>query len=903
MDRSWSLLSGEQVLNYFQVSLLEGLKEKEAKRRLLKNGLNSLKEKKKLSPAGIFLNQFKEFMVLILLVATLLSGLLGEYTDALAIIIIIFVNAFLGFLQEFKAEKSLAALKKLITPRVRLIRDRKTVILPAEEVVIGDIVLLNAGDRVSADMRILQTDTMNIDESALTGESVSITKEKRVLSKNTGNLGDCVNMAFMGTLVISGKGKGVVVATGMNTEMGKIAHMLQEVKQEDTPLQKRLKQLGKLLVLGCLVICFLVVFLGIYRGEPFAIMVMAGVSLAVAAIPEGLPAIVTIALAIGVQRMIRRKAIVRRLPAVETLGCATVICSDKTGTLTQNKMTVQEILTGEQMFALSGEGKQIWGHFYCEGKKINLQDFFGLKKILQAAALCNNAVLQKKGMTIKSAWRSSKGRQFSFETIGDPTEGALLIVAIKGGIWREEASAKMKKIKEYPFNSVRKRMGVVYKDDTGKQQVYYKGATDAIIEQCTSFLNDKRIQPLTAEKRQEIIKKEELMASRALRNIAVTWKELPRNNPLVREPGDGLVFLGVFGMQDLPRPEVLEGIIKSRQAGIKTVMITGDHKATALSIAKKLNLFPRGGKVLTGREIDSLGESELVSLVDKVYVYARVTPEHKLCIIRAFKARGHVVAMTGDGVNDAPAVKEADIGIAMGKIGTDVTREAADLILGDDNYNTIVAAVEEGRNIYDNIKKFIRFLLSCNVGEIITMLLAMLAGLPLPLRPIQILFINLATDGLPAMALGVDPADKNIMHRLPHSPTESIFSRGLWQKIILQGINIGIFTLIAFAVVYFQGKDLILAQTVAFATLILTQLIHAIDCRKTEENDPNFFSNPYLLAAILSSAWLLYVVIYHPLLQEIFRTVPLDAGKSLLVLGFAAAPTLISRIFGMRLRG
>ncbi len=896
MDGSWALLSGKQVLNYFQVNSQEGLRGKEAKRRLLKNGSNSLKEKKKLSLIGMFLNQFKEFMVLILLVATLLSGLLGEYVDALAIIIIILVNAFLGFLQEFKAEKSLAALKKLITPRVRLIRDMKTIILPAEEVVVGDIVLLDAGDRVPADIRILQTDNMNIDESALTGESVSIIKVKEVLSKNSGNLGDCVNMAFMGTLVISGKGRGVVVATGMDTEMGKIAHLLQEVKQEDTPLQKRLKQLGKFLVLGCLVICFLVAFLGIYRGESFYMMLMAGVSLAVAAIPEGLPAIVTIALAIGGQRMIRRKAIVRRLPAVETLGCATVICSDKTGTLTQNKMTVQEILTGEQLFTLSGESKQIWGHFYCEGKKINPQDFFGLKKTLQAAALCNNAVLQKKGITIKPAWRSSKGRQFSFETIGDPTEGALLIAAIKGGIWREEATAKMKKIKEYPFNSVRKRMGTVYKDAAGKQQIYYKGATDVIIEQCTSFLSGKRIHPLNAEKRREIIKKEELMASRALRNIAVAWKELLGNSALVKEPDVGLVFLGVLGMQDLPRPEALEGVIKSRQAGIKTVMITGDHKATALSIAKKLKLFPRGGEVLTGREIDSLSENELISLVDKVYVYARVTPEHKLRIVRAFKAKGHVVAMTGDGVNDAPAVKEADIGIAMGEIGTDVTREAADLILGDDNYNTIVAAVEEGRNIYDNIKKFIRFLLSCNVGEIMTMLLAMLAGLPLPLRPIQILFINLATDGLPAMALGVDPADRNIMQRPPHSPQESIFSRGLWQKILLQGINIGIFTLIAFAVVYFQGKDLILAQTVAFATLILTQLIHVIDCRKTEENDPNFFSNPYLLAAILSSAWLLYIVIYHPLLQEIFRTVPLDVEKSLLVLGFAAAPTVVSRI-------
>ncbi len=895
--KGWPFIDKEQVLKHFKVNHEKGLSYKEADNRLRKKGLNTLKEDKKVSLIGIFLDQFKDFMVLVLLGATLLSGLLGEFTDAITIIIIVVVNAILGFVQEFKAEKSLNALKKLTAPKARLIRDGGEVLLPAEEIAPGDIVYFESGDRIPADIRLFETINLNIDESPLTGESVPVEKKEEILKDFGGNLGDYINMAFMGTLITSGRGKGVVVATGMDTEMGKIAHLLQEAQVEDTPLQKRLEQLGKYLVAVCLFVCVLVALLGIYRGEPPYKMLMAGVSLAVAAIPEGLPAIVTIALAIGVQRMIKRKAIVRKLPAVETLGCATVICSDKTGTLTQNKMTVQEVFTEEGSFSISGEESQTWGDFYIDKKKANPKNYPGLLKSLEVAAYCNNAAMQKKGLTIKPQWRRGGENKGNFDVKGDPTEAALLIAAAKGGIWKEEDSKKMSRIREYPFDSTRKRMGVVYEDNKGNQQVFYKGAPDVILDQCRSYYDGKNIKPLKEEKKQEFTEQINLMASRALRNIAVAWKEMKIDSNLEREPDRELIFLGIFGMQDPPRPEVAQSILKSRRAGIKTVMITGDHKVTALAVANKLNLMPRGGRVLTGKEMDSLDDNELFDIIEDVYVYARVAPKHKLRIVRTLKKKGHVVAMTGDGVNDAPAVKEADIGIAMGKLGTDVTKEAADLILGDDNYSTIVAAVEEGRSIYDNIKKFIRFLLSCNVGEIMTMFLAMVVGLPVPLKAIQILWINLVTDGLPAIALGVDPADKGIMNRPPRPPKESIFAGGLWQNILIHGINIGIVTLLAFSLIYYQTFDLMFARTVAFSTLIVTQLFHVFNCRKVGDETPSLLSNPYLIAGVFSSAILLLIVIYNPFLQKVFQTVPLTLDIWLLVIGMAILPSLLSRIF------
>ena len=891
--KGWAFLTKEQVLANFQVDFTSGLPPKLAEGRLKDEGPNTLLEQKGASLLGIFLDQFRDFMVLILLGATLVSGLLGEYTDAITIIIIVVVNALLGFFQEFRAEKSLAALKELTAPRARVIRGGTEALIPAEEVVTGDVVALDAGDRVPADLRLLEAVNLSLNESSLTGESLPVEKGEEALEDFYGNLGDYTNMAFMGTLVVRGRGRGMVVATGMETEMGRIAHLLQEADTEETPLQNRLAHLGKYLVTGCLAVCVLVALLGFYRGEPAYKMLMAGVSLAVAAIPEGLPAIVTIALAIGVQRMIRQGAIVRKLPAVETLGCATVICSDKTGTLTQNKMTVQEILTGEGAFAVHADGPASRGNFSLGGEAVDTKKFPGLMGALRAAVFCNNAQIHKKGVPIKPQWR----RPAPLEVKGDPTEGALLVAAARAGVFREAIEKDMEREQEYPFDSVRKNMGVIYRGTEGERSAYYKGAPDVILEKCSYYVGKEGLSPLTGEKRRFFFQKVDTMASRALRNIAVAWKDLPQGPSPGEEPDRDLVFLGVLGMQDPPRPEVAAEILKSRRAGIRTVMITGDHRNTAVAVAQKLGIMQGSGGVLTGKELDSLNEEELARVVEGTCVYARVAPQHKLRIVRALKQKGHVVAMTGDGVNDAPAVKEADIGIAMGKTGTDVTKEAADLILSDDNYSTIVAAVEEGRNIYENIKKFIHFLLSCNIGEIMTMFIAMAAGLPLPLRAIQILWVNLATDGLPAMALGVDPADAGIMKRPPRPSRESIFAGGLRQRIITQGINIGIVSVIAFAFILQQGAPLDQARTVAFATLIISQLVYVFDCRVVDgRNKPSFFSNPYLLAAVMSSVFLLLLVVYQPFLQGIFYTTPLTLPVWLMVLGFSLLPTLLSRL-------
>ncbi len=889
----WAFQGKEKVLKHFNVDFSRGLAPKRAVGKLKEEGPNSLLEGKKVSLAGIFLDQFRDFMVLVLLGATLVSGLLGEYTDAITIIIIVVVNALLGFFQEFRAEKSLAALKELTAPRARVIRGGEAASVPAEEVVTGDVVALDAGDRVPADLRLLQTANLKVNESSLTGESLPVEKEEEALTEFHGNLGDYTNMAFMGTLVASGRGRGVVVATGMDTEMGKIAHLLREAEAEETPLQQRLAQLGKYLVAGCLAVCFLVALLGVYRGEPAYKMLMAGVSLAVAAIPEGLPAIVTIALAIGVQRMIRRNTIVRKLPAVETLGCATVICSDKTGTLTQNKMTVEEILTAEGAFSLEGEGSSPRGDFFLGEGLVEPGRFPGLMEALKAAVYCNNARLHKKGLTQKPKWRKPSPLKIQ----GDPTEGALLMAAARGGVFREDLEREGEREEEFPFDSTRKYMGVIYRGRDGNRAAYYKGAPDVVLEKCSHYLGDGGRRPLTGGKRRFFLKEIEGMASKALRSIAVAQRDLPGEGPLEEEPDGELTFLGVLGMQDPPRPQVAAEIARGHRAGIRTVMITGDHRNTAVAVAGKLGILRGGAGVLTGKELDSLDEDELARVVEEARVYARVAPQHKLRIVRALKKKGHVVAMTGDGVNDAPAVKEADIGIAMGRTGTDVTKEAADLILSDDNYGTIVAAVEEGRNIYENIKKFIHFLLSCNIGEIMTMFIAMVAGLPLPLRAIQILWVNLATDGLPAMALGVDPADEGIMNRPPRPARESIFAGGLWQRIITQGINIGIISVIAFAFILQRGGPLVQARTVAFATLILSQLVYVFDCRVVDgKNRPAFFSNPYLLAAVLSSLFLLLVVIYQPFLQAVFHTTPLPGETWLMVLGFSLVPTLLSRL-------
>ncbi len=892
----WPKMSREEVCLHLKADKTGGLTESEAARRLRQTGRNVLAEKKKTSLILLFLDQFRDFMVLVLLLATLVSGLLQEYSDAITIMVIVLVNACLGFAQEYRAERSLETLRDLTAPVARVIREKTRKEVPAQELVPGDVVLLEAGDRVPADIRLYEVRQLMVNEAPLTGESEPVLKHTAVLKEEGASLGDQRNMAFMGTMVVSGRGSGLVVATGMDTEMGRVAHLIQHAEQGETPLQKRLAQLGRYLVLGCLVVCALVVAMGLARGLPAYKMFMAGVSLAVAAIPEGLPAVVTIALAIGVQRMVRKSAIVRHLPAVETLGCATVICSDKTGTLTQNKMNMREIWAAGVSYRVEGEGYSPQGIFSKGNHKVKPAAEEELMLALSVSVLCNNARLHKGPVEIRPLWRGGRTAEWNIE--GDPTEGALLVAGARAGLWREDLEREWERVAEIPFDGTRKRMTVIYSGAHGPV-AYVKGAPEEVISRCSRIFLNGEVRELTAYWRQEAAAMVETMAARALRNLAVAYRPLAGNSSdySAEKVEQDLILAGVLGMMDPPRSEVLPAIRKCHAAGIRTVMITGDHKTTAVAVARMLHLLPAAGGVLTGAELDQMTDEKLATVADKIFVYARVTPEHKLRIVRALKKRGHVVAMTGDGVNDAPAVKEADIGIAMGQTGTDVTREAAALVLADDNFATIVSAVEEGRGIYDNIRKFIRFLLSCNTGEILTMFIAMLAGLPLPLRAIQILWINLVTDGLPAMALGVDPPGENVMLRPPRPPEEGIFARGLWLEIIFRGLLIGVVAVAVFAWSLDGGMSLDTARTMTFATLIVSQLLYVFECRRENAGDKSgLLSNPWLVGAVLSSFGLLLLVIYQPVLAAVFGTTPLEPLGWAFVFGASLLPN-VARIF------
>jgi len=841
-------------------------------------------------------------MVIVLIAATVISGLLGEYTDAITILIIVALNAVLGFVQEFRAERSIEALRELTAPEARVIRGGVEKKVPAAQLVPGDIILLEAGDRVPADIRLLEVVNLAVEESALTGESRPVSKRVEKMDERNLGPGDTFNMVYMGTLVTRGRARGIVVGIGMGTEIGRIAGMIREADVEETPLQRRLAQLGKWLIAFCLLICALVVILGVLQGIPWHRMFMAGVSLAVAAVPEGLPAIVTISLAIGVQRMIRRNSIIRRLPAVETLGCATVICSDKTGTLTQNKMTVRRFFVGGVEGEVTGEGYKPRGEFIFSSNEI--QNTKEVKLFAKTAALCNNAVLKKDNVSIGGLFRGLTRGELAREwsVTGDPTEGALLVMAAKAGFWRERIETEEYRVAEIPFDSDRKRMSVVYRDKLGGQRLYVKGAPDVVLELCTyCYKGGKRV-PLTAYEKKRILEKNSELAGKALRVLALAVRELPagwrdyREEKVERE----LTFIGLAGMQDPPREAAVRAIRTCRQAGIKTVMITGDHQLTARAVGQEMGLLKEGDEILTGRQLDELPDDRLEKLCERVSVYARVSPKHKLRIVRALKRRGHVVAMTGDGVNDAPAVKEADIGIAMGRTGTDVTKEASAMVLADDNFKTIVGAVEEGRAIYDNIRKFIRYLLSCNVGEVLTMFLAVLFGLPLPLVPIQILWMNLVTDGLPAMALGIDPADRDIMRRPPRHPNEGVFSHGLARRIMGTGCLIGVGTLAVFILGYhLGGRQLELARTMAFSTLVFFQLFYVFACRSERHSilEVGIFTNMYLFVAVVISMILQLAVIYIPFLRGIFHTVPLNAEHWLFVLVVAATPTALGTSF------
>lgn len=833
-----------------------GLSTREAEKRVKTYGLNELKHNKKKSPVLIFLAQFNDFLVWVLIGATIISGFIGDKADAITILIIVIVNAILGFVQEFRTEKSLEALQELAAPTCKVIRDGNIKVVSSKELTIGDLVVLEAGDRIPADGTFIDAANMVVDESLLTGESVGISKDT-TKGKNSG---------FMGTIVLKGRGLIIIDAIGMKTEMGKIANLLDNIEEDKSPLRERLDSLGKILVVMCIVVCLIVTILGIIRGNDITEMFLLGVSLAVAAIPEGLAAIVTVALALGVGRMLKRNALIRKLPAVETLGCTSVICSDKTGTLTQNKMTVKEILVNGRIYELDKE------------------KIYDCEKLKEAFIYCNDANYNYEIKDIEKA------------VMGDPTETALVKAFYKDSKELQKFVEKSKRVYEISFDSTRKMMTVIM-NENGKETCYMKGAPERVLEKCNSVLENGKVKPLTYQKKKQIYSYIEAMSNRALRCIAAAYKEenLVKNESVECD----LIFLGVAGSMDPPRIEVKDAVLKCKMAGIKPIMITGDHKNTALAIAKSINICNSDDQAVTGDELEKMSDSELVKKVNKIRVFARVSPNHKLRIVRAFKKNNNIVAMTGDGVNDAPAIKEADIGVAMGISGTDVTKEAAAMVLMDDNFATIVSAVEEGRVIYDNIRKFIRYLLSCNLGEVLTMFLASLFYLPNPLTPIQILFVNLATDGLPAIALGVDPPDKDIMRQSPREKNEGIFARGLWEKIIVRGSLIGVCTLLSFMSGRYYGMDLATCRTITMCTLVMSQLLHVFECRSERHSifEINIFSNIYLLGAVLVSMTMICCILYIPFLSGIFNTVALNLGQWLLVIFFSGIIFLINSVY------
>ncbi|WP_200416359.1 calcium-translocating P-type ATPase, SERCA-type [Virgibacillus salexigens] len=877
---NWYQLDVENVEQKLHVTANRGLNDRQVEKRRKQYGTNALEAQKKVPKWLIFLKQFQDFMVLVLLAATLVAGLLGEYIDAIAIMVIVLVNGCIGFFQEQKAEKSLDKLKELSAPMAHVLRNEKWSKIPSQHVVVGDVVRISSGDRIPADVRIVKSNSIETEESALTGESLPVMKHATAIRKDKLDAQDQVNMGFMGTLVTRGTGVGIVVGTGMNTVMGQIASLMGNTKKILTPLERKLSELGKILIVVALLLTALVVVLGVLQGHPVYTMFLAGVSLAVAAIPEGLPAIVTVALSLGVQRMIRKKAIVRKLSAVETLGCASVICSDKTGTMTENQMTVKELYLNEKQIYVTGDGYDIRGDYFIDKQKVD-HTFPNMQSMLLYGMLCNQASLIVK-----------KGKYF---IDGDPTDGALLVAARKIGLTvSDEESYKV--IKEFPFDSERKRMSVVLEDSNDRRFLVTKGAPDVLLPRSSFHMNESGRQLLKTTDQRNIEHAIDHMAAKALRTLAIAVKPLSKQDDLESSMLEkDLTFIGLYGMIDPPRKEVKKAIAECRNAGIKTVMITGDHVKTARAIAQSLDLLPNHGQVLEGYQINEMSDTELEDIIEDSYVFARVTPEHKLRIVHAFQEKGHVVAMTGDGVNDAPAIKASNIGVSMGMGGTDVTKEASSLILMDDNFATIKSAIQEGRNIYENIRKFIRYLLASNVGEILVMLFAMMLSLPLPLVPVQILWVNLVTDGLPAMALGLDKPEGNVMTRRPRSLQEGVFARGLGYKIISRGILIGIVTLIGFMTTYQNDpENLIYAQTIAFTTLVMAQLIHVFDCRS--ENSifsRNPFENLYLVFAVLSSLLLLLIVIYWEPLQPVFHTTSLSIRDWMYIGVLSALPTVL----------
>ena len=886
---NWHVMEIKDVLSSLG-SALEGLADQEAKTRLEKFGPNELMEKEKISALKIFIEQFKNFLIIILLAATVVSAFIGEWLDAIVIFAIVIACAILGLYQEYKAEKAVEALKRIAALTARVIRGGEEIEVPARDVVPGDIVVLRTGDKVPADCRLIEEMNLRLDEAPLTGESKPVKKWVPPLEKSDVAVADRKNMVYTATVITYGHGKGVVTSTGMNTEFGKIATMIEEVEEEETPLKKRLDVIGKWLGIFSLIICGVAGTIGIIKGHGVLEMFIWGVSLAVAAVPEALPAVVTGALSIGVSKMAKKNAIVRKLPAVETLGCTTVICSDKTGTLTKNEMTVRRIYANGKMFEVTGVGFQPEGEYLIDGNRVNPKDDPQLSLMAKISTLCNDVYLHK----TEAGWA----------IIGDPTEGALLVAAIKTGMNADELRKSFPRIGEVPFESERKRMATIHSVD-GMKAAYVKGAPEIVLDLSTHLLKDGKIIPLTEEERGNILKVNEQMASDALRVLGLAYRHLPGDlNEYSPETVEKeLVFVGLQGMIDPPRDEVIAAMKHCEKAGIKAIMITGDHKLTATAVAKELGqLQEREGnkpRVLTGVELDRMSDQQLEDVIEDVMVYARVSPEHKLRIVDAFKKKGEVVAMTGDGINDAPALKRADIGVAMGITGTDVTKEASSMVLADDNFASIVAAVEEGRAIYDNIKKYLVYLISCNIAEILILGGSFFIGLPLPLVAIQILWVNLTTDGLPALALGIDPPDPDIMRRPPRDPQESVFSRRIIALMGVMALNI---TFLIVPIFFWYLKSggyyeagvseamkegiLLKGQTMVLAMMIIFELVNAYNNRSDRYSlfKVGFFKNRWLNWSVLFSLVLAVVVIQVPALDPVFHTSYLNAKDWIIVI-------------------
>lgn len=898
----WHTVKADRVIRELGTNPNAGLNHSEVKNRLKRYGYNQLEEKKGVSPLFLFLRQFNDFVIWVLIAAAIVSGILKELDDALAIIAIVIINAIIGFIQEYRAEKSIAALKKLSTSFSTVVRNGEVYSLSSREIVPGDIVLLEAGDYIPADGRLCSSFGLKTQEASLTGESIPVSKSIEPLQNPNLSIADRKNMVFMGTSVTNGKGTCIIVSTGMQTELGKIANLVQEPREAETPLQRRLQTFGKKLVYLCLGIVTIVFFLEIWRKDPLLESFLVSVSLAVAAIPEGLPAIITIALALGVQRIVKRHALIRKLSAIETLGCVTVICSDKTGTLTQNEMTIKKIFSSGKTFDVSGSGYTTKGNITLYGEPVSHIDRRTVKLVLGIGVLCSNASLKKEN----TAWK----------VIGDPTEGAILIAAVKAGVSKEVLERTLPVVSEIPFDSERKKISTTRNTPHSVYLVCEKGAPDVILKDCSRIYKNGVIKTLTKKDKKAILEENNKMAGSALRILAAAFKPL-HSKPVRATTASiekDMIFAGLVAMIDPPKPEVKDAVAICHTAGITTVMITGDHKNTAQAIGKELGFLRHNVRTIDGMELNELSDTVLEKEVPQIAVYARVSAEHKQRIIRAWKRRGDVVAMTGDGVNDAPAVKEANIGISMGITGTDVTKEASDMVITDNNFASIVAAVEEGRGIYDNIRKSIHYLLSCNSGEILTMLFASLFNLPIPLFPIQILWINIATDGLPALALGVDTVDPNIMRYREKRSTEQIIDKGLGGLILFQGFLIASITLSAYLLVFYYtsntapgysslyywfvhevipgelGGDLHKARTVAFCVLVISQLFHSFNCRSAGRSlfEIGVFTNKKLLSAISLSLSLQIAIIYIPYFQKVFKVTPLAFWDWILVFGFSS---------------